>query len=106
MVEDASGRFYFGTASGVIEVDPATGHTWRHTTAEGLAQNEVWSALVSRRGDLWFGTIAGVSRFDATRLRRGTRVRNADLERSCERRSAPHFRVRRRRGLGVDVCAG
>jgi signal transduction histidine kinase/ligand-binding sensor domain-containing protein len=74
MVEDASGRFYFGTASGVIEVDPATGHTWRHTTAEGLAQNEVWSALVSRRGDLWFGTIAGVSRFDQTRLRRGTRT--------------------------------
>ena len=74
MVEDANGRFYFGTTSGVIEVDPVTGHTWRHTTAEGLARNEVWSALVSRRGTLWFGTIAGVSRLDGTRLRRWTRA--------------------------------
>jgi signal transduction histidine kinase len=55
--------------SGVIEVDPASGDTWRYTTADGLAQNEVWSALASRRGDLWFGTIAGVSRLDARRSR-------------------------------------
>jgi ligand-binding sensor domain-containing protein/two-component sensor histidine kinase len=74
MVEDASGRFYLGTASGIVEVDPATGHTRRYTTTEGLAQNEVWSALASRRGDLWFGTIAGVSRLATTRLRRSTRV--------------------------------
>ena len=69
MVEDASGNFYFGTTSGIIEVDPRTGDTRRYTTAEGLAQNEVWSALASRRGDIWFGTIAGVSRLDATRVR-------------------------------------
>jgi signal transduction histidine kinase len=72
MVEDASGRFFFGTTSGIIEVDPSTGDTWRYTTAEGLARNEVWSALASRRGDVWFGTIAGVSRLDRTRLRPGT----------------------------------
>ncbi len=69
MVEDASGRFFFGTMSGVIEVDPASGDTRRYTTADGLAQNEVWSALASRRGDLWFGTISGVSRLDTTRSR-------------------------------------
>ncbi len=69
MVEDANGNFYFGTTSGIIEVDPRTGDTRRYTTAEGLAQNEVWSALASRRGDLWFGTIAGVSRLDGTRVR-------------------------------------
>jgi signal transduction histidine kinase len=69
MVEDASGRFYFGTTSGIIEVDPETGDTRRYTTAEGLAKNEVWSALASRRGDIWFGTIAGVSRLDATLAR-------------------------------------
>jgi signal transduction histidine kinase len=69
MVEDPEGRFYFGSSSGVIRVDPRTGSTWRLTTAEGLAQNEVWSALASRRGDIWFGTIAGVSRLDPTRLR-------------------------------------
>jgi signal transduction histidine kinase len=69
MVEDGHGHFYFATTTGVIEVDPATGHSWRYTTAEGLAQNEVWSALASRRREVWFGTIAGVSRLDATRLR-------------------------------------
>jgi signal transduction histidine kinase/ligand-binding sensor domain-containing protein len=69
MVEDERGHFYFGTTSGVIEVDPRTGHTWRYTTAEGLAQNEVWSALVTRQGDIWFGTIAGVSRLDPRRVR-------------------------------------
>ena len=72
MVEDASGKLYFGTTSGIIEVDPGTGDTRRYTTAEGLAKNEVWSALASRRGDIWFGTIAGVSRLDATRARPST----------------------------------
>lgn len=69
MVEDASGKLYFGTASGIFEVDPKSGDTRRYTTAEGLAKNEVWSALASRRGDIWFGTIAGVSRLDSTRAR-------------------------------------
>ena len=69
MVEDGHGHFYFATTAGVIEVDPATGNSWRYTTAEGLAQNEVWSALASRRGEVWFGTIAGVSQLDATRVR-------------------------------------
>jgi signal transduction histidine kinase len=72
MVEDARGRFYFGTTDGIVEVDPKTGDTWRYTTAEGLAQNEVWSALASRGGDIWFGTIAGISRLDTTRVRPGT----------------------------------
>jgi signal transduction histidine kinase len=69
LVEDANGRLYFGTTSGVIEFNPTNGDTWHYTTAEGLAQNEVWSALASRQGDVWFGTIAGVSRLDATRVR-------------------------------------
>ena len=69
MVEDAGGKLYFGTTSGIVEVDPKTGDTRRYTTAEGLAKNEVWSALASRQGDIWFGTIAGVSRLDATRAR-------------------------------------
>ena len=70
MLEDRQGRFYFGTTSGIIRVDPGTGSTWRFTRAEGLAQNEVWSGLASRHGDIWFGTIAGVSRLDPNRLRR------------------------------------
>ena len=31
IVEDASGRLYFGTTSGVIEVNPGTGDTRRYT---------------------------------------------------------------------------
>ena len=69
MVEDRQGRFYFGTTRGILWVDPDTDSTWQLTKAEGLAQNEVWSALESSAGDIWFGTIAGVSRLDPTRLR-------------------------------------
>jgi signal transduction histidine kinase/ligand-binding sensor domain-containing protein len=69
MVEDREGRFYFCTTRGVIRLDPATGSMWRLTRAEGLAQNEVWSAHVTSTGEVWFGTIAGVSRFDPTRVR-------------------------------------
>ena len=79
MVEDANGHFYFGTTNGVIEVDPATGDTWRYTTAEGLAQNEVLSALASRHGDIWFGTIVGVSRLDTTRPRPRTPAPRASI---------------------------
>ena len=54
--------------------------TWRYTRAEGLAQNEVWSALASRRGDIWFGTIAGVSRLDPTRCAHDARPADLDHE--------------------------
>ena len=106
MVEDASGRFFFGTMSGVIEVDPASGDTWRYTTADGLAQNEVWSALASRRGDLWFGTVAGVSRLDRTRSR-PSYVGSAGVDQDShgERRRSPRVGTGRRGGLGADVGA-
>ena len=74
VVEDARGHLFMGTASGVVEVDPGTGGTWRYTTAEGLAQNEVLSALVSRRGEVWFGTVSGVSRLQAVPPRRTRHV--------------------------------
>ena len=69
VVEDTRGHFFFGTTTGVVEVDPATGGSWRYTTAEGLAQNEVRSALASRHGEVWFSTIAGVSRLETTPAR-------------------------------------
>ena len=34
------------------------------TTEDGLAHNMVFSLLEDRRGDLWFGTLQGVSRYD------------------------------------------
>ena len=72
VVEDTRGHFFFGTTTGIVEIDPTTGGTWRYTTAEGLAQNEVRSALASRPGEVWFSTIAGVSRLDTTHARPGT----------------------------------
>jgi signal transduction histidine kinase/ligand-binding sensor domain-containing protein len=72
VVEDARGHVFFGTTHGIVELDPSTGNSWRYTTAEGLAQNEVRSAFVARSGDVWFGTIAGVSRLATTGRRSPT----------------------------------
>ena len=107
MVEDASGRFYLGTASGIIQVDPATGHTWRYTTAEGLAQNEVWSALASRqRRPLVRHHRRGLApRYDpAAPL--DARAADADHERPREWRRPRRVRARRRRSRRADVGAG
>jgi ligand-binding sensor domain-containing protein len=41
------------------------GERWTNlTTADGLADNVVYSIAQDRDGVLWFGTAAGVSRFD------------------------------------------
>jgi hypothetical protein len=46
------------------------GVNWRtYTTADGLANNQVISMLEDHRGNLWFGTYAGVSRYDGVSWR-------------------------------------
>lgn len=40
-----------------------------YTTADGLASNQVYCALEDKEGLMWFGTDAGVSRFDGTEFR-------------------------------------
>lgn len=68
------GALWFGTAGhGVFHPDPAspdpcTPETWTHytrgTTAEELVDNQIYAIAVAPDGALWFGTGAGVSRFD------------------------------------------
>src|SRR5262245_59953802 len=59
---DLQGHLYLGTTVGVDRFHPGTGTVTHYTTADGLAQNEIQAAFRDRRGGLWFGTMAGVSR--------------------------------------------
>lgn len=40
-----------------------------YNTSDGLAGNQVWSILLDKKGDLWFGTEGGVSRFDGKTMK-------------------------------------
>jgi ligand-binding sensor domain-containing protein len=42
------------------------GNTWTsYTTADGLADNKVWSITIDHQGNKWFGTNNGVSKLSA-----------------------------------------
>jgi signal transduction histidine kinase len=62
IVEDNWGRLYLGVEQGVDRLDPATGHIKHFTTADGLANNQVFTSFRDRLGALWFGTNTGISR--------------------------------------------
>jgi ligand-binding sensor domain-containing protein len=63
--EDSKGGLWFGTnGQGVARWD---GNALRYfSTGEGLIDNVVTGIAEDRVGDLWFGTHAGVSRYDGT----------------------------------------
>ena len=63
MTSDQSGRLYFGGHRGVYRLNVQTGQLTHYTTAEGLSNNEVYTAFRDRRGALWFGTLDGLSHF-------------------------------------------
>jgi ligand-binding sensor domain-containing protein/signal transduction histidine kinase len=64
LVDDERGRIYVGHARGidVIEADDTVGRNF--TAADGLAPGAVWTSYRDRHGSLWFGTQAGLSRFE------------------------------------------
>ncbi len=71
--QDREGRFWFGTFSGVSRYDPSlrtqgpgSGQVaWTtFTTEDGLAHDRSARILQDREGHFWFGTSAGVSRYD------------------------------------------
>jgi hypothetical protein len=62
LTDNASGRICAGTARGVVRLDPETGGIRVLARADGLANDEVFSALRHSGGDLWFGTLDGLSR--------------------------------------------
>lgn len=66
VLEDRQGNIWFAsTDSGVYHYD---GKFFRHfTTAEGLADNQVKSIYEDKAGIIWFGTGAGISRYDPSR---------------------------------------
>jgi ligand-binding sensor domain-containing protein len=73
MFQDRDENIWFGTTSdGVCRYDPSTsprtgGRSLTYfTTADGLSGNWVSAMAQDARGDLWFATGGGVSRYDGT----------------------------------------
>ncbi len=61
--EDLNGRIYIGAARGVEQLDPATGHLHDLTHDEGLALGSIDDIERDGKGDLWFATSLGISRY-------------------------------------------
>ncbi|QIL41208.1 transcriptional regulator [Pedobacter sp. HDW13] len=82
VLEDRQGNFWFTTAdSGVYYYNnsaalSAGAKSIKHfTTKDGLADNRVMSVYEDKAGVIWFGTGAGISRYDAS-LPKGQSFRN------------------------------
>ena len=74
---DRFGNLWFGTSGGGVSRYDGKTFT-NYTSAQGLANNKVWSIVEDQRGNLWFGTDGGgVSRYDGKTFTNYT--------------SAPHF---------------
>jgi len=82
-LQDRNGYLWFCTVGGgVSRYDPSTSSELAlsetkgqggerfatFTTRDGLAHDDVLSALQDREGNLWFGTYGGVSRYDGERF--------------------------------------
>jgi signal transduction histidine kinase/ligand-binding sensor domain-containing protein len=63
VVEGPDERIYVGTTRGVDRVDVTTHLVQHFTAADGLQGNAVKTAYRDRAGQLWFGTVSGLSRF-------------------------------------------
>jgi ligand-binding sensor domain-containing protein len=61
--QDTKNNFWFASNSeGVFVYD---GHAlFQFTTSDGLSDNQVFSIQEDRQGNIWFVTVAGISRFD------------------------------------------
>lgn len=53
-----------GTQGGAVKWNRMTGEYVKYTTLSGLVDNVVNSAAIDSRGNMWFGTWGGVSKFD------------------------------------------
>jgi len=67
-VEASTGYQWFGTNQGIAyHQGTETKQNWTdYTTNDGLISNHVYSILQDQQGNLWFGTDAGVSKYDKT----------------------------------------
>jgi signal transduction histidine kinase/ligand-binding sensor domain-containing protein len=66
ITEDRFGRIYLGNARGVDRYSPDTGHVKHFSTVDGLAADFVVDSLCDTKGDCWFATDGGLSRFTPT----------------------------------------
>ncbi len=62
LTEDRWGRIYAGTERGLDRIDPVTGNVQRYTADDGLPHGVIEASLCDRSGDLWFGSVEGLSR--------------------------------------------
>lgn len=65
--QDATGDLWFGTTGEGIYRYDGKGFI-QYTTQDGLPSNIVWSALADKQGRLWFGTDAGLCRWNGERM--------------------------------------
>jgi len=66
ITDDLKGHVYIGGSLGLDQIDPDSGRVKRFTAADGLAPGAFLSAFCDRKGDLWFGTTRGLSRYTPT----------------------------------------
>lgn len=64
-----SGVYYYNTSAALSAGAPSVRH---FTTAQGLADNRVMSVYEDKAGMIWFGTGAGISRYDGKSFRNFT----------------------------------
>ncbi|MDQ6609267.1 MAG: histidine kinase, partial [Bacteroidota bacterium] len=63
-LQDKVGNFWFGTLDGGVSKYDGKSFT-NYTTAQGLADNRVWSMMEDRAGNIWFATDkGGASKYD------------------------------------------
>ena len=62
----AGTQLWAATSGGVVHWDTNSGTHVKYTTRDGLASNSVQAVAIDPTGDKWFGTEAGVSKFDGS----------------------------------------
>ena len=67
ITEDLAGHIFVTTGHGLDELDTVTGQFRHFTTADGLASGAILSAFCDQGGNLWVGTLKGLSRFTPLR---------------------------------------
>lgn len=70
ILEDNQERLWIGSRIGLICFDPKTGHTRIYNQKDGVVSKQFFnSALKARNGELYFGGIKGLLRFDPDKIR-------------------------------------
>ncbi len=62
--EDAGGKIWCGSSSGLLSYDQESGKITTYTTADGLPTNTVYAIQGEGLNALWLSTSSGLSRFD------------------------------------------